>query len=303
MHFKLKNSVFLYSFPILRYMKHLLITIIIQISICLLCCCSRLEAPCDIPWEYTETISVNLPVFPYAYQPQVVYWNISWYDGRTIQTKTVQSKQTAVTLTVKKNKICPVVFYPYTHITFFDGTTATLSFFKPAAAIYPVLLQTSWEQGVIGELLLRLFSSGTSGVQDYCTRFNWQRLHETIIKKTAETQQQNSYDPWRIDIDHLLSAIVAGNISIYDIHCYDTQPVSTCLPSNYSTGILLQQYALLPACSTQTILRSWNSPLPEQVLISPSNTRDFYLLREVVNPNGKTETDGQITLAITAPPL
>ena len=55
MYFKLKNSVFLYSFPILRYMKHLLITIIIQISICLLCCCSRLEAPCDIPWEYTET--------------------------------------------------------------------------------------------------------------------------------------------------------------------------------------------------------------------------------------------------------
>lgn len=268
--------------------------------------CVRLSAPCDLPWQYTQTIQAQLPDYPSETHPPVLCWSVYWYDGAAVQRQTVFPDSTGLELTVPKNKVCPIVFYPCTRLHDDSGGSAVRAFFRPAAALYPVMPDTAWEQGPAGELLLRLLSAGNASVQTYCSRFNWLRLHEAIIKKTSEAQGTDCPDPWRIDTEQLLAAIAQEQFSVHDIQCLSTEESNVSLPEpctgaaqDGTSCLLLQRYVPLAAIEAgpqARIMCCTDSSQPEQAVAAADGGTQFYQLREVSGADGTHSADMRMTV-------
>jgi hypothetical protein len=84
----------------------------------------------------------------------------------------------------------------------------------PAGGLYPLdcdlttsRIRLSWEQGMIAEILARLWSRGVP-----CSGLNTPRLRR-------EVEERSNGDPWSLDLNRLLAALAEGEFRVTDIRC------------------------------------------------------------------------------------
>lgn len=98
-----------------------------------------------------------------------------------------------------KNYVSAVLAYPLV-----DGFRK-----RPLGAVYPYSCRLDVTGGFVAEVLARVYRlSEGSGVQDYLTRFNWQRLYDECAVYE---------DPWVLDMDRIVRAIAKGSFRKSDI--------------------------------------------------------------------------------------
>ncbi|MBP5752363.1 MAG: hypothetical protein J6W60_05840 [Treponema sp.] len=98
-----------------------------------------------------------------------------------------------------KNYVSAVLAYPVV-----DGFRK-----RPLGAVYPYSCKLDVTGGFVAEVLARVYRLAEgSGVQDYLSRFNWQRLYDECAVYE---------DPWVLDMDRIVKAIAKGSFRKSDL--------------------------------------------------------------------------------------
>jgi len=105
----------------------------------------------------------------------------------------------SIPFSVPKNYVSAVLAYPVV-----EGYRQ-----RPVGAVYPHSCRMDVTGGFVAEVLARIYRlSEGGGVQDYVSRFNWQRLYD----ECAEYE-----DPWVLDMDRMVKSIAKGSFRKNDI--------------------------------------------------------------------------------------
>ena len=84
---------------------------------------------------------------------------------------------------------------------------------RPTGAIFPLNTELSFQNGFAASVLYSLYMGSSCGnatdVQEFLTRFNWQKFEQTCLEKSA--------DPWLLDKERIMKAISSGKFKKSDI--------------------------------------------------------------------------------------
>ena len=105
----------------------------------------------------------------------------------------------SMSFSVPRNYVSAVLAYPVV-----EGFRQ-----RPVGTVYPCSCRLDVTGGFVAEVLARIYRQSEDGaVQDYVTRFNWQRLYD----ECAEFE-----DPWALDMDRIVKSIAKGSFRKSDL--------------------------------------------------------------------------------------
>lgn len=187
---------------------------------CLATSCSHpsgkdLEPQELLPGWKKETVTITLPDYPAASHPSLAGWKIIYWNEAGGHSQFVSPSQKEVFLTMEKNISAAILCYPLTTLD-----EATVSFFHPAACIYPYSNTATWEEGFTAEIFFQLAQN--ESLQELRSspllRFNWPRLTQQVTKRFQQAQEKGKiFSPWFLQQDVLKADIQQGIASTRSI--------------------------------------------------------------------------------------
>ena len=193
---------------------------LILAATCLATSCSHpsgkaLEPQELLPGWKKETVTITLPEYPAASHPPLAGWIISYWNEAGGHSQFISSGQQELFLTMEKNIPAAILCYPLTTV---DG--ATVSFFHPAACIYPYSSTATWEEGFAAEIFFQLAQekSPQELSSSPLLRFNWPRLTQQVAKRFRQAQEKGRvFSPWFLQQEALKADIQQGRASTRSI--------------------------------------------------------------------------------------
>ena len=227
-----------------------------------------------VPVEETETLTVELPVWPPEDSFRELYPPLSrWLvhiEGTGLVEGNIENSssrsffttESTFTLTVQKNAPLAITAQP---LTLYEESETV--FFLPAGLTYPVRKsRLTWEGGFLASALQKLIQSkAETGITDghmlaFLSRFNWKKAQDSIDSKiTAAFQaqfsqpdsQKNFYNPWYIGSEEFLEAVSYGNFSSSFLNNTGCMSIDTTQSKPILSSFILENEFI---ARTQTVL-------------------------------------------------
>ena len=153
---------------------------------------------------------ISLPQWPpedSSELPKAEAWNITVTTADGSEDYKISAEKKTITLEVNSSAPVSVTARPI---------TSGFQFFEPAGMIFPFENEFSWEGGFSADCLKKFYLSSTlnnskNAVENYASRFNWQKFSQTIKEKSENSAV--FYNPWLLDQQNILLSIENGNFS------------------------------------------------------------------------------------------
>ena len=157
----------------------------------------RIELPCHTMDSEGNSVAVE-------------FWNLAYSDG--INCGKMQNLPSGTTIKAKVCKNRAASFFAEAVLPCSQNRKSK-GIVRPAGAIFPLNKELSFQNGFAASVLYSLYMGTCSGdakdVQEFLTRFNWQKFEQTCLEKTE--------DPWLLDKERIMKAISSGKFKKSDV--------------------------------------------------------------------------------------
>ncbi|HBB14404.1 MAG TPA: hypothetical protein DCZ76_09025 [Treponema sp.] len=157
----------------------------------------RIELPCC-------TMDSDGNYFP------VEFWNMAYSDGINCGKMQMIPSGSTIKTQVCKNRVASFFAEPVFPCA---PNRENKGIPRPTGAIFPLNTELSFQNGFAASVLYSLYMGSSCGnatdVQEFLTRFNWQKFEQTCLEKSA--------DPWLLDKERIMKAISSGKFKKSDI--------------------------------------------------------------------------------------
>ena len=140
----------------------------------------------------------------------VEFWNIEYSDGINSGKILNLPSGSTIRAEVCKNRVASFFAEPVFHSS---ANMESKGIPRPTGAIFPLNRELSFQNGFAASVLYSLYQGASSGnakdVQEFLTRFNWQKFEQTCLEKSA--------DPWLLDKERIMKAISSGKFKKSDV--------------------------------------------------------------------------------------
>lgn len=182
----------------------------IQHAFFTLFCAGALLTSISCTQQVSSIKEISLPQWPPEHSselPEIELWNITVTTADGSENFSVGADKKNITLELEDSAPASVLARP---------VNSGFQFFKPAGMIFPFEDNLSWESGFSADCLKKFYLSSTqvnskNAVKNYASRFNWEKLSQTIKEKSEKSEI--FYNPWLLDQQSILISIEKGNFS------------------------------------------------------------------------------------------
>ncbi|MBP5576287.1 MAG: hypothetical protein J6X67_05960 [Treponema sp.] len=160
-----------------------------------------------------EEVRIELPCFTKDSEGNYIpveFWDMAYSDGINCGKMQKLASGSTIKAQVCKNRVASFCAEPvFSCYQSREGNGTP----RPTGAIFPLNQELSVQNGfaasVLYSLYLGTYSGNAKDVQEFLTRFNWQKFEQTCLEK--------SEDPWLLDKERIMKAISSGKFKKSDV--------------------------------------------------------------------------------------